>query len=178
MASIKVIEVKKQQVKDLSKKLKSAQAIVLTDYRGLTVEEDTSLRTDLRQAGIEYRVIKNNITRHAMQANGIEGIDDFLKGPTAIAISNDDPIAPAKILSKYAKIIDSYEIKVGILDGQVVGLDEISSLANLPSREELIAKMLGGFNAPIAGLVYVLNANIKGLAVAINAIAEKKQLEG
>jgi large subunit ribosomal protein L10 len=177
MASAKIIEKKKQQVIELCEKIKNAQVVVMADYRGITVEEDTNLRAEMRSAGVEYKVIKNNLTRHAMETLGIKGMDEYLVGPTAIAFGVDDPVSPAKILAKFAKSCNTYEIKAGILEGQVVDVSEINNLASLPSKEELIAQMLGGLNAPITGLVYVLNANITGLARALNAIAEQKGQE-
>ncbi len=176
MASEKILEMKKQQVKELSEKLTNANALVLADYRGLTVEQDTELRSKMRAEGIEYKVVKNNIIRHAVEGTDLEALGEFLSGPTSIAISNDE-VAPAKILFQYAKKFKVLEIKAGAVDGKVIGLDGIEKLAKLPSKEELIAKMLGSMNSPITGFVTVLNANIKGLAVALNAIIEKKQTE-
>jgi large subunit ribosomal protein L10 len=109
-----------------------------------------------------------------MKENGIEGIDSYLNGPTAMAVSETDPVAPAKVLSEYAKKFDKLELKVGVVEGKVIDIEGIKALAELPSREVLIARVLGGFNAPISGFVNVLNANLKGLVVALNAIAEQK----
>lgn len=174
MPSKKVLQQKKEVVKGLTEKVKAAKTIVLADYRGLTVEQDTELRNALRKAGVEYKVYKNTLTRFAMKENGMESIDPYLNGPTAIAMSDTDMIAPAKVLSEYAKKYEKLELKAGIVEGKVVGVNEIKALADLPPREVLIARVLGGFNAPISGLVNVLNGNLRGLAVALNAIAEKK----
>lgn len=173
MPSNKILEQKKQVVSDLTDKIKSAQSIVLADYRGLTVEQDTELRNALRKAGVDYKVVKNTLTSLAMKESGLE-LDSFLTGPTAMAISSTDAVAPAKVLSEFSKKFEKLELKVGVVEGKVIDLDGITALAELPSREVLIAKVLGGFNAPISGLVNVLNGNIRGLAVALNAIAEQK----
>lgn len=174
MASVKVLEKKKQDVKVLTEKLKDAKAVVFADYRGLTVEQDTELRNALRTAGVEYRVVKNTITQFAAEKTGLNDLSPYLNGPTSMAISLDDPVAPAKILAQYAKKYEKLELKTGVLEGKIVDITEIKRLAELPSREELIAQVVGTLNAPISGLVNVLNANIRGLAVALNAIAEKK----
>lgn len=173
MPSNKILEQKKQVVTDLTEKIKSAQSIVLADYRGLTVEQDTELRNALRKAGVEYKVVKNTLTSLAMKESGIE-LDDFLTGPTAMAISSSDAVAPAKVLSEFAKKYEKLELKVGVVEGKVIDLEGVKALAELPSREVLIAKVLGGFNAPISGFVNVLNGNMRGLVVALNAIAEQK----
>lgn len=174
MPSEKILEQKKEVVNSLSQIIKDANGIVLADYRGLTVEQDTQLRNALRKAGIEYRVVKNTMTRFAMKENGLEDISPYLNGPTAMALSSD-PTAPAKLLSEYAKKFDKLQIKAGVVEGKVIDLDGVKALADLPSREVLIARVLGGFNAPITGLVNVLSANIRGLAVALNAILEQKE---
>ncbi len=174
MPSNKILEQKKQVVVELTEKVKAAQAIVLADYRGLTVEQDTELRNALRAAGVEYRVVKNTLTSFAMKENGLEGLDTFLNGPTAMALSATDAVAPAKVLSEFAKKFEKLELKAGVVEGKVIDVEGIKALADLPSREVLIAKVLGGFNAPISGFVNVLNGNIRGLVVALNAIAEQK----
>lgn len=178
MASEKIIEQKKQAVNELAEKLKAAKGIVFTDYRGLTVEQDTRLRKEMREAGIEYKVIKNSIARYAVKESKLEGLEEMLLGPTAMAINNEDSIISAKITSKFAKEFKLFEIKGGAVEGAVMDVEGIMKIATLPSKEELIAKMLGSMNAPITGLVTVLNGTIKGLAVALNAIAEQKQAAG
>lgn len=173
MPSNKILEQKKQVVTDLTEKIKSAQSIVLADYRGLTVEQDTELRNALRKAGVDYKVVKNTLTSLAAKESGLE-LDEFLTGPTAMAISSTDAVAPAKVLSEFSKKFEKLELKVGVVEGKVIDVDGITALAELPSREVLIAKVLGGFNAPISGFVNVLNGNMRGLVVALNAIAEQK----
>lgn len=175
MPSDKIMLAKQQQVRDLTEKLKSAKGVVLADYRGLTVEQDTHLRKTLREAGIDYSVIKNSIIHHAAKDAGLEGLDPYLNGPTAVAISLTDPVAPSKMLAKFDKDLEKFSLKAGIVEGKVLDVDGVKTLSNLPSKEELIAKMLGSMKSPLTGLVNVLNGNIRGLVVALNAIAEKKQ---
>jgi len=177
MPSEKVLQQKKEIVQQLVEKLKTASAGVLVDYRGLTVEQDTELRRELRKAGVEYKVVKNTLTRFAAKKVGFDELDPKLNGPTSLALSYDDPVAPAKVLVEFSKKNEKLEIKAGFVDGKVIDISEIKALAELPSKEVLIAKVLGGFNAPISGFVNVLNANLRGLAVALNAIAEKKAAE-
>lgn len=174
MASDKILESKKQAVSELKEKINNAGSMILADYRGLTVEEDTAMRAALRDAGIEYKVIKNNYIRHAVDGTDMKSLLDILVGPTAVALA-DDEISPSKAMATFAKKYDAFEIKGGVVDGKVVSIDDIKHLAMLPSKEELIAKMLGSMNAPISGFVNVLNGNLRGLVVALNAIAEQKQ---
>ncbi len=168
------INQKRVVVDEISARMKAAKAIVFADHRGLTVEQDTELRSALRKAGIEYKVVKNTLTRFAAKENGLDGLDTYLNGPTAMASSDSDPVAPAKVLSEYVKKYDKLELKVGVVEGKIIDVDGIKSLADLPSREVLVARVLGGLNAPISGFVNVLNGNIRGLVVALNAIAEQK----
>jgi large subunit ribosomal protein L10 len=175
LPSEKILQQKQVMVEELAEKLKNAVSGVLADYRGITVENDTKLRRELRAAGVEYAVIKNSILRRACEKVGFEGLNSSLTGTTALAISATDPVAAAKILSKYAAgSKGAYTLKAGFVEGRVLNAAAVEELATLPSREELVAKVLGGLNAPITGFVHVLNANLRGLVVALNAIAEKK----
>lgn len=175
MPSEKILEEKKQIVELLADKIKGSKAFVLADYRGLTVDEDTQMRQKLRDEGLEYKVYKNTITKIAADKNGIEGLDAFLNGPTAIAFSETDPVLPAKVLSEFAKKHKNFEMKAGVVEGALLDKEAIKSIANLPSKDELLAKALGSLNAPITGFVNVLNGNIRGLAVALNAIKDQKE---
>jgi large subunit ribosomal protein L10 len=177
MPSEKTLNAKKAKVEELSEKIKQAKSFVLADFRGLTVEQDTQLRKAMREAGIEYTVIKNSIARFAVNENGYNALDDYLKGPTAFAISLQDPVAPSKVLSKYAKDFQKLEIKAGVVEGKFIDIEGVKEIASLPSKEELVAKAMGALAGPLYGIVSVLNANIRGLAVALNAIVEKKQAE-
>ncbi len=174
MPKEKVLNQKREVVEGISNKMKAAKAMVFADYRGLTVEQDTQLRNALRTAGVDYKVVKNTLTRFAANENGLNGLDTYLNGPTAMASSDSDPVAPAKILSEYAKKYDKLEIKVGVVEGKIIDPNGVKALAELPSREVLVARVLAGFNAPISGFVNVLNGNLRGLVVALNAIAQKK----
>ena len=148
------------------------QAIV--SYKGITVAEDTKLRKDLREAGNEYRVVKNTLLSRALETAGIEGLDHVLEGTTAIAVNSEDYVSAAKILSSFADKNKKFEIKAGFIDGKAVDVNSVKELAELPPKEVLVAKALGGLNAPITGFVTVLNGTLKGLVVALNAIAEKQ----
>ena len=173
MPNEKVLEEKKALVADLSQELSSAASGVLVDYKGITVDADTKLRRDLRASGVRYSVVKNSIMRFAARDAGLESMLEHLSGTTALATS-DDLVAPAKVLSAYAKKNPKFVIKAGFVEGRMISSDEVQALAELPPKEILIARVLGGFNAPISGFANVLNANLRGLVVALNAIAEKK----
>ncbi|MDQ2086689.1 50S ribosomal protein L10 [Herbivorax sp. ANBcel31] len=175
MPSEKILQQKKEAVKKLSEEIKEAKTIVFADYRGVSVEQDTEMRSALRKSDVEYKVVKNNLVRFAMGENGLSELEPHLKGPTAMAISMEDPVAPAKILAEYAKKNKKVQFKAGIVEGKICNAEDLKAIADLPSKEELIAKAIGGMNAPLNGFVNVLNANIKGLAVALNAIVEKKE---
>lgn len=176
MASEKILEQKKAQVAALSEQLKNSVAGVLVSYKGINVANDTKLRKELRENNIDYSVVKNTLLRLAVANAGLDDLTPILKGTTALALSENDLVAAAKILSNYSANDKSktFEIKAGFVEGKVISKEEVDNLAKLPSKEVLIAKVLGGFNAPISGFVGVLNANLRGLVVALNAIAEKK----
>lgn len=174
MPSEKVLEQKKQIVEKLADMLKNSSAGVIVDYKGINVADDTKLRAKLRDAGVNYSVIKNTLLSFAVKEAGLDELEAVLKGTTALAVSEEDPVSAAKILSEYASKNKKFTIKGGFVDGKVISSDEVNNLAKLPSREVLLSKVLGGFNAPISGFVNLLNANIRGLAIVLNAIAEKK----
>ena len=178
MPSEKVLNQKKQIVAELTETLRNAQAGVLFDYRGLTVEEDTKLRNDLRAAGVDYHVVKNTLTRFASKEVGLEELDSVLHGPTALAVSSTDAVAPAKVLAKFAKDNDVVSIKAGFVDGKVIDVKEVEELSKLPSKAELIAKLMGSLNAPVSGVVNILQGHIRAMAIALNAYAEKKAAAG
>ncbi len=168
------LKAKETIVSDIAQKLKGCQSAVLVDYRGLTVEEATDLRNRFREQNVEYRVLKNTMVRLAAAEAGIEGLDAYLKGPTAIAFGVEDAVAPAKIMAEFIKAQKKTEIKGGILSGEVVDAKGVQALADLPPKEVLIAKMLGSMNKPISGFVGVLSATIRSLLYTFNAIGEKK----
>ena len=165
MPSEKVLENKKAMVKQLTERLQNAQAGVLSDYRGLTFEQDTELRRKLREANVEYTVLKNSIIRFAAKEVGLEDLDSVLEGPTAIATSNDDVISPAKVLCDFAKGNDLLEIKAGFVEGKVISIDEVKQYASIPSKEVLISKMMGSLQSPISKLARTLQAIVTEEAV-------------
>ncbi|MEA5002194.1 MAG: 50S ribosomal protein L10 [Christensenella sp.] len=169
------LQEKQAAVADVVDKMKRAQCMVVLDYRGLTVEEVTSLRNQFREVGVEYKVIKNNMLKRAADELNIEGVDEYFKGPSAVAFGYEDPVAPAKVLCKFVKGVNKTEIKGGILDGKVMDAAGINSLSKLPSKEELIAKMLGSLNAPVTNFALALQAIPRGLACALNAVVGQKQ---
>ena len=158
MPSEKVLELKKQQVADLKARLDGACAGVLVDYRGISVADDTQLRKELREAGVQYTVSKNTLLHLAFAGTPYEALDSVLEGTTAIATSADDYVAAARILGKYADKSDSFNLKGGFLDDEVIDLAKLQSLAKLPSREVLLATVLSAFNAPIAAFARAIQA--------------------
>lgn len=175
MPSEKILEKKKQRVEDLTTVLKDSNVGVLVNYIGINVENDTKLRKELREAGCEYKVIKNTLLSRALKEAGIEGLEDCMAGTTALAVAKDDYVAAPKILSEYAKKLESFTVKGGFVDGDAVSTEQIKVLASLPSKEVLVAQALYGLNAPIQGFATVLNGTIRGLAIVLNAIAEQKE---
>ena len=171
----RAIEVKKQIVLDIKEKMERAQGMVFYDYRGLTVAEVTELRNKFREAGVEYKVLKNSMIKRAAEMLEIEGLDEHLAGPTAVAFGFEDPVAPAKVLVEYTKKLKKTEIKTGVLDNKVIGLDEINNLAELPSREQLLGMLAGTLNAPITGFARSLSGIISKLGYALNAVKEQKE---
>ncbi len=161
MPSAKVLENKKTVVATITERLKNAQAGVIADYRGLTVAQDTELRKQLREAGVEYSIVKNTLTRFAANEVGLGELDSVLHGPTALATSDTDVVAPAKILVEFAKNNEQLEIKAGFVDGKVIDANEVKVYASIPSKEVLISKMMGSLQAPIGNLVRALDAIAK-----------------
>ena len=164
MANEKIINQKKEEVSNLAAKMKEAKLVLLTDYRGITVDDVTSLRKDLRNANAEYKIIKNNITRRALAEAGIEGLEDKLVGPTAIIMSNEDYLEPAKAIYEFTKANDFYKIKGGVIEGKVMTAEEIITLAKLPSRETLLSMLAGA-----------LLGNISKFAVALDQVRIQKE---
>ncbi|MGI6169500.1 MAG: 50S ribosomal protein L10 [Christensenellales bacterium] len=170
------IAMKAELVAGIKEMLEKSSGVILYDYRGLTVSEVTALRNEFRSAGVVYKVLKNTMVQRAVdEIPGLEGLKPYLEGPTAIAFGYEDPVAPAKILSEFIKKIKKSEIKAGVVEGQVIDAEGVKALANLPSREVLLAKMLGSMNAPITGFVSVLSGTLRSLVCALNAVKEKKE---
>lgn len=166
MANPKIIAKKEAKVDEVAKILKDSQLILLANYRGINVAQDTELRREVRNAGGEYRIVKNNILKRAFVKSGIKGLEEHFEGPTALITASEDYLAPSKAIYKFAKDNKFYELKAGIVEGEVKTSEEILIIAQLPSREELLAKLAG-----------VLLANISKLAVALDAVKEKKEKE-
>ena len=160
MPSNKILEEKKLVVESLASKLQSAVAGVLVKYEGIKVSEDTELRNALRKAGVEYTVMKNTLTGRACDIAGYADMKQYLNGMTAIAFSQDDHLAPAKVMKQFADKIDSFEIKAGFVDGNVIDQAGVEALAATPSKEVLIAKMMGSLMSSLYGFAYVLQAKI------------------
>lgn len=158
MPSQKALEEKKQIVDDLADRIKNSVAGIIVDYHGINVADDTQLRRELREAGVKYTVVKNTLIKLAAKEAGLEGVDDVLNGTSAIATSETDYVAAARILSKYADSNEKFTVKTGYLDNEVISLEKIASLAKLPSREVLLANVLGAFNAPIASFARAVQA--------------------
>jgi len=169
------IEQKQQFVAQLRDRMERSKVIVLTDYKGLDVETMTQLRSKLREANIEYEVIKNTMLRRASEGIGAEAIKDHFKGPSAIALSYDDPVAPAKILTDFAKANEKLEVKVGVMDGQVLDLDALKALSSLPSREGLLAMVLSAMNAVPTSLVLALSDVPRRMLNVLQAIKDQKE---
>ena len=158
MPSNSILEQKQAIVADLVEKLKASPAGVVVNYQGITVEDDTVMRKELREAGVKYMVMKNSLTGRACDEVGLGDMKQYLSGMTAIAISESDPIAPAKVIKKYADKIESFQILAGYLEGAVVDKDTVVALADIPSKEVLIAKLLGSIKSPLYGFAYALQA--------------------
>lgn len=164
MPNAKVLGEKQQLVSDLSDKLRDSSCTIVADYRGLNVSQVTELRKQLREAGIEFQVLKNTLVRRATAATELTELDAYLTGPTAIAFSKEDVVAPAKILSDFAKKNEHLNVKAGIVEGKVVDVAQIQALASLPSREGLLSMLLS-----------VLQAPVRNFALAVKAVAEKQE---
>lgn len=151
------IELKQPVVQEISELLNGATSAVVVDYRGLTVEQDTQLRKNLREAGVTYKVYKNTMIRFATKGTEFEGLDAYLEGPTALAVSKDDATAPARILNNFAKTAPALELKAGVVEGAAYDTAGIKLIADIPSRDELLGRLLGSIQSPVANFARVLN---------------------
>jgi len=164
LANAKIIQEKQQAVDEIASKLQGSVTTVVADYRGLNVAQVTELRKQLREAGIDFQVLKNTLVRRATASANLTELDEILTGPTAVAFSATDAVAPAKILNDFAKKNDALKVKGGVVEGKVVGIDQIKALADLPSREGLLSMLLS-----------VLQAPMRNFALAVKAVAEQKE---
>lgn len=166
------VELKQPIVDEISSVIKDAQSVVVVDYRGLTVAEDTQLRKELREAGVSYKVYKNTLVSRAVEGTQFEGLREVLEGPSAFAVSTEDATAPARILAKFAKTAPALEIKAGVVEGTFYDADGMKAIASVPSREELLSKLLGSLQSPITNLARVLNQIAENGGAAEAAPAE------
>lgn len=182
------IELKKPIVEEISASIKDAQSVVLVDYRGLTVEQDTQLRKQLREAGVTYKVYKNTMMNFAFKGTDFEALTPYLEGPSAMALSETDATAPARVISKFAKTAPALEIKGGVVEGIAYDANGIASIASIPSREELLSKFLGSIQSPITNFARVMNqlaekggaegaASAEDVSAAEPAVAEESATE-
>ena len=169
------IEIKKKIVEDLKGKFATTKVIIVTDYKGLNVAQMTELRRKLSDADVEYQVVKNTLLNRASKDTDAELLKDVFKGPSGIALSFDDPVAPAKVLTQFAKDNQKLEIKAGVMNGKLMNLDAITALSKLPSREELLAQVLSAMNAVPTGLVRALADVPTRMVNVLNAIKEQKE---
>ncbi|OEK98630.1 50S ribosomal protein L10 [Staphylococcus casei] len=159
-----IIDAKKQEVDIIAEQLKNSVSTVIVDYRGLSVAEVTELRSQLREAGVEYKVYKNTMVRRAAEKAGIDGLDEFLVGPTAVATSTEDVVAPAKVIAGFAKEHQALEIKVGVMEGSAISAEEVNTVGTLPSHDGLVSMLLS-----------VLQAPVRNFAYAVKAVGEEKE---
>jgi large subunit ribosomal protein L10 len=162
MPSKSILETKKLVVAEVAEKFQNASAAVVVDYRGLTVQEATELRRNLREAGVEFKVLKNSVTRLAAEAAGYGELSEYLTGPNAVAFSNEDVVAPAKILADFAKNHEALELKAGVVEGKFAGLELIQELAALPNREGMLTMLAGAMLAPLKDITIGLNMIVEG----------------
>jgi len=165
-------------IQDLERRLRASPVVILTDYRGLTVDEIGTLRGRLREANVEYRVAKNTLLAIAAERCGVADLSRFLTGPTAVAFGRDDPGMPARVLQEFIRQYRKLEIKGGVVDGEAVDADGVRLLATLPSRLELLARALGTMQAPLRGLVTVLSAPARALVTALDAVRAQREGAG
>ena len=168
------VELKQPIVQEISEQIKDAQSVVVVDYRGLTVAEDTQLRKQLREAGVAYKVYKNTLVNFAIKGTDFESLSDVLEGPNAFAISTTDATAPARVIAKFAKTAPALEIKAGVVEGTFYDADGMKAIATIPSREELLSKFLGSIQSPITNFARVINQIVeKGGAADVEVKTEE-----
>lgn len=169
------IKAKAEQVAEIKDRFQRSKSAILIDYRGLTVEEVTGLRNDFRKQGVEYKVYKNTLINRALEESGIKGMEQYLNGPTAVAFGYQDAVAPAKIIDTTIKKLKKTQVKAGYVEGKVFDATAIQALADLPSREVLMARLLGSMQAPITGTVTVLGGVLRSVLYALKAVQELKE---
>ncbi len=160
--------------KELAKKIKGAKAVVFSDFKGLTMKDMTALRSELRAEGISLKVVKKTLINIALKEAGVDADILKMEGQIAVAVSDKDEVAAAKIMSKFSKVNENLKVTGGILEGKMLSVENVIALSKLPSKEELLAKFVGTINAPISGFVNVLAGNLRGLVQVLKAVADKK----
>lgn len=173
MSNSKIVEIKQQKVDAIAEQLKNSVSTIIVDYRGLSVAQVTELRQQLREAGLEYKVYKNTLVRRAAEAAGIEGLEEFLTGPNAIAFSNEEVVAPAKILADFAKQNEALEIKAGVIEGSVVSAEQVNTIGSLPSKDGLVSMLLSVLQAPVRNFAYAVKAVGEQKKKVLNNISTK-----
>lgn len=168
-------EQKAAVVAELQEKLGKAQGAVLADFRGINVAQANQLRRQMREAGVEFKVVKNTLALRAAKEVGLDDLEEFLVGPTAVAFGYEDPVIAAKAMQSYIKESGLLTVKAGILEGRVISADEVKTLADLPGREELLAKVAGGFTAPLAGFAGALSGMLRSLVNVLDAVHKQKE---
>lgn len=166
---------KAEAISELSQRMARADAIFLADFSGMDVASVTRLRRSLRQVGVDYRVVKNRLAKRAAAEAGLQSLGAFLEGPTAMAFVKDDPVEPARILQRFIDTGGKLAIKTGLVDGQILTPEAVKQLATLPSRDELLARVVGAVQAPLYGLSAVLNGLMRGLVIALSAVKDQRQ---
>lgn len=171
------LELKKKVVEGVSEKIKNSKSVVFVNYKGLTVSEDTELRNEFRKVNVEYKVLKNTLVRKAFNEMGVTSFDEDLNGPTAVAFGSDETGAAKVIVDAVKKYGDKLSVKSAYVDGGYVDVNGVKALAAMPSKEQLIAKMLGSMQSPVSKFAGVLSATLRSVVLALNAVAEKKANE-
>ena len=171
------VELKQPVVAAIAEDVKDAQSVVLVDYRGLTVAQDTELRKQFREAGVIYKVCKNTMMKRAFEGTDFAGLDEYLEGPSAMAVSKDDATAPARILCNFAKTADKLELKAGVVEGTVYDVAGLTELAQIPSREVLLSRLLGSMQSPIANFARVIKQIAEKDGEVVETAAEEAPVE-
>ena len=169
---------KNEKIQEISDRVAKAKVAIVTDYRGLTVAEITDLRRQLQKEGADYTVVKNTLTKRAIKDTPYDGLEKLLEGPSAVVFGFEDQVAPAKVLTQFIKKAKKVELRGGILDGKILSPDEVRQLSELPSKEELYAKMLGSINSPATGIVNTVNGVMRALVIAMDGVRKQKEAQG
>jgi large subunit ribosomal protein L10 len=165
------------KVEEVAQSLSEAKSVFLTDFTGLNVDEINELRRSFRGQAVQYRVVKNTLARLSVKSAGCEELLEYLDGPTGLAFGNEDPAAPARVIKEFSKGNDKLKLKACLFEGTLVGADRAGDLANMPTKEQLLAQVLGGFKAPISNLAYALNGVLSKLVFALDALKQQKEQE-